>query len=561
MSAAEEIVMRTRSPRKSLFNAVSFLLAVFLLALPMNHLRAMSSSTPLFLPVVTYDAGGGEAGAVAIADVNGDGKPDLVVANCGDCQVVIGSGSVAVMLGNGDGTFQKAVPYGSGGVTTLSVAVADVNGDGKPDVVVANRCQNNSCAGNSTVGVLLGNGDGTFQPVVPYGSGGMFSSSVAVADVNADGKPDVLLTNQCSDSNCDGSVGVLLGNGDGTFQAALTYPAGGNQAFAIVVADVNGDGKPDLLATTHNLRCSGASCGVVAVLLGNGDGTFQPAVTYPSGGHSVFFSSMLAVADVNGDGKPDIVVENGQCCFVADGVTGVLLGNGDGTFNTVVTYKLGAGCDGTSATVADVNGDGKPDLIVTDMCTKANGSNEGVAGVFLGNGDGTFQPGVAYSAGGFFTYSVAVADLNGDGKPDLVVTNLCAGSCLSGSVGVLLNNGAPLDTTPPTITLSATPKVLWPPNGRMAPVTVSGTITDTGSGVNLKTAVFAMKDEYGEVQPAGAITLGPAGNYSFSILLQASRLGSDTDGRRYMLTVRSSDNAGNTGSKTTMVTVPHDQRR
>lgn len=220
---------------------------------------------------------------------------------------------------------------------------------------------------------------------------------------------------------------------------------------------------------------------------------------------------------------------------------------------------MGARCDGSSATVADVNGDGKPDLIVTDMCTKANGANEGVAGVFLGNGDGTFQPGIAYSAGGFFTYSVAVADLNGDGKPDLVVTNLCADSCLSGSVGVLLNNGAPLDTTPPSITLSATARLLWPPNGKMTRVTLSGTITDTGSGVNTKTAAYAVTDEYGKVQPGGAITLDPTGSYSFAILLQASRLGTDRDGRRYTITVRASDNAGNTASNTTAVTVPHDQ--
>jgi hypothetical protein len=122
---------------------------------------------------------------------------------------------------------------------------------------------------------------------------------------------------------------------------------------------------------------------------------------------------------------------------------------------------------------------------------------------------------------------------------------------------VLLNNTA--DTTPPVITLSVTPKVLWPPSGKMVPVTVSGTITDTGSGVNRNSAAFAVKDEYGEVQPAGAIALGAGGSYSFTVLLQASRLGSDLDGRRYTVTVRAKDNAGNRGSKTSAVTVPHDQ--
>ncbi len=116
------------------------------------------------------------------------------------------------------------------------------------------------------------------------------------------------------------------------------------------------------------------------------------------------------------------------------------------------------------------------------------------------------------------------------------------------------------DTTPPKITLSATPKVLWPPNGRMVPVTIFGTITDTGSGVNASSAAYAVQDEYGEVQPTGAITLGPGGSYSFTVLLQASRLGIDLDGRRYTVTVSASDNAGNAGSESGAVIVPHDQR-
>jgi hypothetical protein len=216
-------------------------------------------------------------------------------------------------------------------------------------------------------------------------------------------------------------------------------------------------------------------------------------------------------------------------------------------------------CQTSTAEVADVNGDGELDLIVTDRCTKDNGTNEGVAGVFLGNGDGTFQAVKTYSAGGFLTNSVTVADLNDDAKPDLVVSNLCADNstvCAQTSVGVLLNNAQAFCITPPVITISTTPTSLWPPNGKMVPLTVSGTIAD--NGCSIKSASFAVTDEYGKIQPKGTVTLRTSGAYSFSILLQASRLGIDKDGRHYTIRVVASDDAGNVGSKTTVVTVPHD---
>src|SRR5882672_7672491 len=133
------------------------------------------SVAPLFLPAVTYNSGGQGAMSVAVADVNGDGKPDLVVPNA--CSSSIGcsnTGPVGVLLGNGDGSFQPAVTYGSGGVTSSgigSVAIADVNGDGKPDLVVTNACGADSNCTNGSIGVLLGKGDGGFQPAVTYGSG------------------------------------------------------------------------------------------------------------------------------------------------------------------------------------------------------------------------------------------------------------------------------------------------------------------------------------------------------------------------------------------------------
>jgi hypothetical protein len=393
-----------------------------------------------FANAVAYDSGGYYAQSVAVADVNGDGKPDLVVANeCvdSDCS----SGSVGVLLANGDGTFQPAVTYGSGGDQPRSVAVADVNGDGKPDLLVANCTSTSGCLSPGIVGVLLGNGDGTFQPVVTYGSGADWALFVAVADVNGDGKPDLLIANQCfSTSNCTGAVGVLLGNGDGTFQTAVAYGSGGNNGMSVAVADVNGDGKPDLLVANFCVD-NGCANSSVGVLLGNGDGTFQTAVAYGSGGNDAY---SVAVADVNGDGKPDVLLVNE--CVVNDCQTstvGVLLGNGDGTFQSAVSYSSGGG-GGMSVAVADVNGDGKPDLLVAEE------DGVGTVGVLLGNGDGTFQTAVAYGSGGYnYGVSVAVADVNADGKPDLLVANLCGdtGCVKQGTVGVLINTSVGSTTT------------------------------------------------------------------------------------------------------------------
>ena len=365
-----------------------------------------TGSIPLiFLPAAIYSSGEPETDSVAVADVNDDGKPDIVLAN-------FISGLVSVLLGNGDGTFQTAVTYGSGGINPMSVAIADVNGDGKPDIVVANL-------NSGSVGVLLGNGDGTFRPALTFGAGTR-TMSVAVADVNGDGKPDIVVADQ------DGYVGVLLGNGDGTFLPIVIYGAGGAYTTWVAVADVNGDGKPDIVVANED--------GYVGVLLGNGNGTFRAAVTYGSGGGS---PDSVAIADLNGDGKPDIVVANYWSSV------GVLLGNGDGTFQPAVIYSSGSlGVIGpVSVTVADLNDDGKPDLLVTNLFTDWPSDENGTVGVLLGNGDGTFQPAVTYSSGATFAESLAVSDVNGDGKPDIVVAN-------AGVVGVLLNNyGAPPTST------------------------------------------------------------------------------------------------------------------
>ena len=371
---------------------------------------AAVSPTVKFAAAVPYNSGG-DPTFVAVGDLNGDGHPDLAVASF--CDPGCETGSVEVLLGNGDGTFQPPVSYGAGGCGYASVVIGDVNGDGKPDLIVGSTFQNNQCdaSGDGAVGVLLGNGDGTFQPPVSYDSGGYntqgrTTASVAMADLNGDGHPDLVVANSGSNS-----VGVLLNNGDGTFQAAISFSSGEYSADSVAIADLNGDGHPDLVVAG----------GGVSVLLGNGDGTFQPAVGYSS-------SSAVAVAigDLNSDGHPDILIGKNPASSVD-----VLLGNGDGTFQPAVSYP--AGGDSSAVAIADVNGDGHLDLAVANG-TGSGRTFTGEVSVLLGNGDGTFQAPQHHKTGGDLSCSVAVGDVNGDGRPDLVLPNLD-----TNSVGGLLN--------------------------------------------------------------------------------------------------------------------------
>jgi hypothetical protein len=392
-------------------------------------------ATKLFQPAQVYRSGGSTAISVAVADVNQDGRPDLVVANVcfspNNCD-----GGVGVLLGNGDGTFQTATTYDIGNAFANSVAVADVNGDGKLDIMVSNgaSCSPTPCV--DKVAVLLGNGDGTFKVPKSYPSA-YGTGVVAVADVNGDGKPDLLVAGLTNPDLTGGVVTVLLGNGDGSFGAGQSYDAGAQRAFSLAVGDVNEDGKLDVLVLG----------GLVGVLLGNGDGTFQAAQTYPSGGVA---ASSIAIADLNGDGKSDVVVTNHYCsdpgCPTPTSVVGVLLGNGDGTFQPSHVYSTGASL-AESVAVADVNGDGNPDLIVAHS---SPGSTYGSAvAVLLGNGDGTYQAPLRFYSGGKSALSIAVADINGDGKPDLLVGNKCMthSDCTSGGIGALLGTAGVRTTT------------------------------------------------------------------------------------------------------------------
>ena len=436
-----------------------------LIALVLMFTQSGWSTSKLFKPVVNYSAGGRGSSSIVVADVNHDGKLDLIVANyCSQaCEGIIPEGDVGILLGKGDGTFETPHNYSSGDYLATAVAVSDLNGDGNLDLVVTNACMIADYCNRGSVGVLLGLGNGDFLPVATYDSGGWWAESIAVGEVDGDGKADLLV------ANLSGIVGLLRGNGDGTFQPAETLISGGTNTYSIQVRDVNGDRNPDVLVANRDDSVAG-------VLLGAGDGTFQTVQTYASGG---YFPFSITAEDVNGDGKLDILVANGCVSSnnCATGAVGVLLGNGDGTFETAQIFGSG-GHIADSIAVGDVSRDGRPDLLVANACVREGGCAKGKLGVLLGKGDGTFQPAVTYALG-VAGAAVATGDLNQDGKLDDVVAGVCGPfSCFGGGVSVLL--GTARFTTTTTLTSNPNPSVFGQAVTFTAAVTSSGSIAPTG---------------------------------------------------------------------------------
>lgn len=321
--------------------------------------------------------------SIVVGDFNKDGNLDFahVDYNGG------GSGSVTVFLGNGDGTFQGGVAYPAGNGPD-ALAVGDVNGDGNLDLVVGDDT-------GASVSVLLGNGDGTFATRQTYGAGG-FPHWVALADFNGDGKLDIAVTNEG-----DNDVGVLLNNGDGTFGAMKTFPTA-LEPYSVAAADFDHDGRIDLAVT-------GYYANVVSILKGNGDGTFKSHVDIATG----TAPAVIVAHDFNGDGATDLATanyNNGQA-----GSVSILLGNGDGTFQTHKEYQAGTGPDGLA--IGRFNGDKFDDLAVANLIG-------GTMSILPGNGDGTFGANVDFPTDEY-PLGIAAGRFHGNkkGNEDVIVTN------------------------------------------------------------------------------------------------------------------------------------------
>jgi hypothetical protein len=349
------------------------------------------------------------AEAFTVGDFNGDGRIDVVSANThpNEC--------LSVLLGKGAGALELAHVYDGYATPQLcdsttghqAVASADLNGDGKLDLVDASR---------SGVVVDTGNGDGSFTL---KGSTGAPESTegVVLADLNGDGKLDLVEAGHGQNASWESIefVNAELGNGDATFQAPVGQTVDkGYQTPAIGVADFTGDGIPDAIVATSGER---PATGKLLLLAGKGDGTFAAPVQIAANG-----GTTLAVADFNGDNHPDVAVGEKTEWSVASPAVRIYLGDGNGGFSEANSpLVLAVEQSGAAVAASDVDGDGKVDLVVALPGEEpSSGERIKTVSVLPGNGDGSFQAARAFDAG-VEAERVAVADLTGDAHPELIV--------------------------------------------------------------------------------------------------------------------------------------------
>jgi hypothetical protein len=416
-------------------------------------------SNPAYFEVTTPQSSiAMSASVIPQADITGLAQPLGLVPSTIAVSDFNGDGKLdialltGVLLGNGDGTFQSLIAFPSG-VDARSLAAADVNNDGKLDLVVENT--------GFTFTVLLGNGDGSFQSPLSVSlpnDGAQYD--FVLGDFNGDGKLDLAAVGPTNPN-----LNIYPGNGDGTFGAAFFSATltGGN---SLAAADLNGDGKLDLAFCD----AGGHNGGPLTVFLGNGNGTFQPPNSTGS------CNTLVAFADVNGDGKLDELTWG----FFSPnpGSISVFSGNGDGTFQS--PQNLGAGL----AAVADLDGDGKLDLFARNPQSSTQGGPDPAGlGVFLGNGNATFQAESFVAANaGVPLYASGSGDFNGDGKMDVLAVDHVA----SPHLWVVLQSLAPAATPSPdtvsfgnlTIGVASSPQTVTLTNSGTAPLNISGVTVD-----------------------------------------------------------------------------------
>jgi hypothetical protein len=405
----------------------------------------LSRSNETYAPKADYKVGSAPL-AIVSGDFNGDHIPDLAVVNSQD-------GTISVLLGLGDGTFSGQVPYPTG-TLPIAIVAADINGDHKLDLAIANQT-------DGTVSLLLGNGDGAFLAQPPSAA---VSSPVrpATGDFNGDGAPDLVALNAMgslslllsngtgsftasvasvgpsggemavddfnNDGNLDivailpdnGAVVILLGNGSGGFQSVRTGLM--SQPFGVAVGDFNHDGKLDLAVGGGNGVGSN-----IGILLGKGDGTFQPPVVNGCRGAMV----TLAVADFNNDNYADLAALD-----AFDNKIVLFLGQGNGTLDRHLDLTLPASAGVAGGVVADFNGDSKLDAAVTQYNQNGN-TITGFISTLAGNGDGTFQQPVVTQVPGIGIDQLVAGDFNHDGKADIANAFVPA----TGGISVVLGNG------------------------------------------------------------------------------------------------------------------------
>ncbi|HSC09511.1 MAG TPA: FG-GAP-like repeat-containing protein [Rhodanobacteraceae bacterium] len=482
---------------------------------------------------VAFDAGPASATgagplAIAVGDVDGDGKADLVVANAD-------SNTVSVLLGNGDGSFKPQTLYAAGSYPQ-SLALGDFDNDGNADIVVANRV-------SGTISLLSGNGDGTFQPQRAFAAG-YSPASVTLGDFAGSGKLGLAVVN-----GADGGISVLLGDGHGGFSERRPYVLGaGASPLAIVSADMDRDGKLDLVVAGSGGRS-------VALLRGNGDGTFQNPVTVATGS-SPF---ALAAADFNGDGIADLVLADRSRHTIE-----ILLGNGDGTLRPALSFA--AGLDPNALAVADFNADGRPDVVVVGAASGA-GERSSIS-VLLGNGDGTLEPPQAVPIGqGNRFVAVAVGNFHG-ASPDLAIADGSQGSVLT-LMNLLSNDCIFADGFQTVVVPGVCPPSITSANSATFKVGTFGsfTVTTKGSTPSLAVGGTPLPGNLSFVDQgdgtgilSGTPTAGKGGQYA--ITFTATNSAGSTPAQNFTLTVNeaptitSADNTSfvSTGNNTFNVT-------